>query len=259
MHYIEVVNLKMLGICKLHQAMGSAPKSHMLMQDVVTAQLHTSWLHVCKESPGWCNVQTLQYFPKVDKKGSIDFGKSMTLKFHHEAAKACAKFKGVCAQKDVGAYTSTAVRRGVGGAVAKKMKAVLEGVGKSTGRASGSSIDLTTYTAPNVVLQPGPLYGDIEGIQQRYDETLGGLVQKNKDKLLCKFCGMAGCTCPLCLWKKQGHQPHTRPPVGHGPNCLLHGKKRQNAKGRPWLHRRGIGGLGTIMGSTWHRVQASLV
>ena len=158
MHYIEVVNLKMLGICKLHQAMGSAPKSHMLMQDVVTAQLHTSWLHVCKESPGWCNVQTLQYFPKVDKKGSIDFGKSMALKFHHEAAKACAKFKGVCAQKDVGAYTSTAVRRGVGGAVAKKMKAVLEGVGKSTGRASGSSIDLATYTAPSVVLQPGPLY-----------------------------------------------------------------------------------------------------
>ena len=242
-HYIEVVNLKMLGICKLPQAMGCAPKSHMLMQDVVTSQLHTAWLQVCQKSPGWGKEHALYYFPRIDKKGTIDLGKSMTLEFHNEAAKSCARFKGVCAQKDVDAYTSTAVRRGVGGAVTKKVKAVLEGVGKSTGRASGSSIDVTTYTAPNVVLQPGPLYGDTEGIQKRYADALGGLVKDSKERLLCKCCGMADCTCPLCLWKKQKHQPKTRPPVGHGPNCLLHGKKGRMPKTGPSYTQEALGAL----------------
>ena len=46
---------------------------------------------------------------------------------------------------------------------------VMERWNQHHGRAQGSTIDMETYCPPEVKRAMGPLFGDIDGIKERYD------------------------------------------------------------------------------------------
>ena len=64
------------------------------------------------------------------------------------------------------------------------------------------------YCPDDVLLAPGPLYGDVEGIAER----LGDYLQKcdAKHEMCCFACGLPNCDCVYCLHISQGKSYHAQ-------------------------------------------------
>jgi len=91
---------------------------------------------------------------------------------------------------------------------------VLARYNKLHGRAVDSTIDVDTYCPPEILQVGGPLFGDIEGIAEKYDDFLSNKISLTKLEISkCCICGYPNCTCIACdhrvsLPSKQ-HGKHT--------------------------------------------------
>ena len=96
-------------------------------------------------------------------------------------------------QEELQQYTSTAVRRGIAADLARAVKDVVASTNSRRGRAHGSNIDLTTYAPTSVIVEPGPLFADVEDIKERFDARTTEARSTKQAMLLCSICGYPAC------------------------------------------------------------------
>ena len=107
----------------------------------------------------------------------------------------CARFLW---KPDLKSFSTKSLRQGCAAAHTAVLKETLAALNPEHGRAKHSVVDLATYTPPNVVVKPGPLYGDVEQCKIALDSALRSYHQNMKSTLLCSFCGFPQCTCEKC-------------------------------------------------------------
>ena len=151
---ISVMNLKMLKACGISSKIQRAqPKSQMLLTDKVSCCLFDAWWRI----GGTGRAVGDYFFPKVKDDNSFDFSSPISLRSHSIASQEVALHcKLPLANTTPSAFSSRAVRRGVGLQATRVVREVVQALNAQSGRAKDSRQNTSTYTPDHVVLEPGP-------------------------------------------------------------------------------------------------------
>jgi hypothetical protein len=192
--YTEQVDLKALLLCGLNKALVMNPCVHMYIVDDITKHLFLLWWGWFHDVAG----NDAYFFPKRTPSG-FDFHHPLSCDDHSAACKRCAQFCELpLAQRDLALFTSTAVRRGVGGAATRVLCSALHGTNRETGRMEGSPMNSRTYTTETVWREPGPLYADVVRIRGVYAAGVEPALRAMMRRVMCKRCSVPNCTCSAC-------------------------------------------------------------
>ena len=101
------------------------------------------------------------------------------------------------------------------------MPGVLARHNKLNGRQQSSRVDLDVYCPPDVLQVGGPLFGDCDSVQEKFDSFMSSKID---DKVLmnkCTICGFPDCDCSACIsiTTSRLHGTKTKPKGCH--TCLL--------------------------------------
>lgn len=193
--YMNITCTKTLGNMTGHQAAHAKAKVQLEAADCVTAYLFKAWVSEHSHLVGSEN----HFFFPYQGTASFDFSKPISAPQHDKAVQRCASvLKLPTTVEHLKSFTSQSVRVGVGSQVAKVIREQLLESNQQHGRAPGSMQDAGTYVPDQVLMAPGPLFGDMQGIKQRMQAAEELHFGSLKQSLLCTYCGYPACKCPKC-------------------------------------------------------------
>jgi hypothetical protein len=192
---IDIACTKTLGNMTGHKAAKSISKVRFEITDPVTDFLFRRWVSTFEDQMG---LDTAFFFPYQGPHG-FDFRRSMTQAQHDQAIRKCASDLHLASSQDhLRTFTSQSVRVGVSTEVAAMIRDSLTKVNKAHGRSRNSLMDVSTYVPDQVLMAPGPLFGNDVEIQQKYETYQAAYFGPLKQQLLCRSCGYPACECPRC-------------------------------------------------------------
>ena len=186
----------------------------------------------------WCELYQNKghkfVFPKMVLKGKgssdhepvFDWSQPFTHDNHSDACLDCAIHAGYQIAEDVRhGYTSNCVRRGIAATLGEQWKMVLARHNNKYGRAVTSRMDLDVYCPDEIWQEGGPLFGDIDGIEDRYYFFLNSKADQGKLEKKCTTCGFPDCACAVCIFKNSKRAlGQTKSNQSGKHTCLLQGK-----------------------------------
>ena len=166
------------------------------MNDYVSDYLFKAWYHSSVDG----KLENQYFFPNFGlKDGKLYWNSPLSGPAHKRACQACAAFlKLPITSDDLDTYASNCVRRGLAAEVVQQVRDFLQQTNPSHGRAAGSKMDLNPYCPKEVILMPGPLFSDTQGIKDRAMDFLGAAMLASAATLLCRACGYPQCSCTRC-------------------------------------------------------------
>ena len=92
-------------------------------------------------------------------------------------------------ERDLDTYSSTSVRRGISATLTREVRDLVSNTHGARGRAPNSLIDFTVYTPDSVLTEPGPLFGNVQEIEAKFNAYMKACFDCIKEQLLCRVCG----------------------------------------------------------------------
>lgn len=230
--FINITCTKTLGNMTGHRAAVSTAKVRFDVLDVMTNYLFQRWFREFECHHG----STCAYFFPRQGKLAFNFERPMTRAQHDQAVRRCASALGlITTQCQLRTFTAQSVRVGVSVEVVLQLREALTHQNALHGRARSSVMDTTAYVPDNVLMAPGPLFGNIEEIQARFDVFLTSYFEPIKQQLLCLTCGYPACTCKKCLCQNSLLQAAANKVLLGRPthSCWLAGLMGRRRKGGP--------------------------
>ena len=213
--YVNIMCTKPLGSKTVQGLVQAKCKVELLITDAITKYLWNRWAGQPYEAEG---IQTF-VFPKQGK-DSFLWNVQMPRAQHDRAVQTCAlALKLPITAEAVYKYTSKSIRNGVAAEVSRTVRAALLGHNKVHGRSASSRMDINTYAPAEVLLEPGPVFGNEAEINTKLQEAVASHFLPIKHQLLCAMCGFPDCSCDSCKAKAGG----SKWKLGH--TCWLKGKK----------------------------------
>jgi len=207
---LSVVVTKNLGSMSARRAVVSRLKSKLLAADEISGWFFRRWWEDSGAAAGERGPDDY-FFPSNSSTGGVDFSKPMTNEQHNQLCRSAAEALRLATTKEeLSTFTSTCVRRGCAAALVGELQAVMRASNHRLGRAATSSIDLSTYAPEEVVLQPGPLFDDVDGIASRVQEYFALHAGPRVAALTCPVCGYPRCSCVRCDHLRKGIRTSTR-------------------------------------------------
>ena len=199
-HWVTAICSKPLGSMKIEGIANAKGKVKFLITDELTLRLWKAWL---EELPCDIDPATSFLFPKQGKE-NFDWSVPLTRDQHDRAVQRMAKIMDLSlTPEEIGKLTSKSVRSGVSAEVARVVRDTLTELNRKHGRASSSSMDLSVYCPKEVLMEPGPLFGNTEQIAAKLQSSLAEHFAKKKTELLCRACGFPACPCHACRHPKR--------------------------------------------------------
>ena len=154
---------------------------------------HTLFSPLCARH----NVDNKFLFPAIGKHGKFNFQSPFTYKNHKAACIDCIETLGLSVDPaDKALYGSNCVRRGVAATLGQTIHNIMLCHNKTYGRVASSRVDLDVYCPDDVLQASGPLFGDVEEINQRFKDFL--FDQGSCFARMCAMCGFPDCDCEAC-------------------------------------------------------------
>lgn len=217
--FYNICCTKPLGTRTVEGVANARGRVEILVVDPITRYLWDKWMEQTVEQED--DEKEVYFFPKQGK-FQFHWDQPMPRVQHDEAVQHCVEALGLpYTKEEIHKFTSKSVRSGVSAQVARVVRESLTGKNKSLGRSATSTMDLGTYCPKEVLMEPGPLFADVESAKARLGEALAKHFAPIKDKLICEVCGYPQCNCPNC---NQGRASHT---------CWLQGRRGRMPKHGP--------------------------
>jgi hypothetical protein len=215
--FFNAMCTKPLGSMTIQGIAHASGKVQMLVTDAITTYLWKAWV-----DGEWTSAVPQNEAFVFPKQGRNDFSwdHPMPRDQHNRAVQHCAAAMELdLTQEELRQLTSQAVRSGVSVGVARSVRKELDGTNKALGRSSGSNMDIGVYTPKEVLMEPGPVFGDVEGIARRLEAAVSAHFGEVKTELLCVACGYPKCICEMCKNKRGKHTCWLAGRVGPKPKA----------------------------------------
>jgi hypothetical protein len=183
-------------------------RSVFWVTDCVTKYLWDAWVgqEWSLETSGGSNAGSDLFFFPCQGEKDFDWDLPISRKQHDAAVQQCATDVGVDMPAEyVMKMTSKSVRYGSSAETARDARAVILKANRRKGRSANSKMELGVYAPPDVLMEPGPVLGDAEGIAERFASFKHDYFSTIKTQLLCSFCGYPSCPCAKCISKGRSH------------------------------------------------------
>ena len=154
---------------------------------------HTLFSPLCAQD----NINNKFLFPAIGKHGKFNFQAPFTYKNHKAACIDCIETLGLPVDPaDKELYNSNCVRRGVAATLGQTLNNIMLCHNKTYGRVASSRVDLDVYCPDDVLQASGPLFGDADEINKKFQDFL--FDQGSCYRRMCDTCGFPNCDCTTC-------------------------------------------------------------
>ena len=203
--YMNICATKLLGVLSV-SALGSIKaKAKFSLGDAISRFLFQAWSDV---TPQEIRDDPNTFFFPTEKPAlgyPFDWAEPISNTEVNALVLKCAQHNGIVTDEDhAKTFTLQAVRRGVAAEVVPALRDALGKLNIRHGRAKDSTMDVAVYCPRTVLVEPGLLHVDLDGIQRFMDEYIQVNLADPAMATLCKTCGYPGCQCPKCLHIAKG-------------------------------------------------------
>jgi hypothetical protein len=213
--FMHILCTKPLGSLTVQGIANAKGRVKLLITDAITLSLWRLWADGPWESE--VPKEKAFVFPKQFRDAFV-WDQAMPRSQHDKAVQKCARVMSLgLTEPEVNQLTSKAVRSGVSAGVAREVRDVVNGKNRSLGRSASSKMDIGVYTPKEVLMEPGPLHGDTEGIAAKLEQAISEHFAPLQDQLLCPACGFPHCECGACNNRKGRHSCWLAGRVGPKP------------------------------------------
>lgn len=190
------------------------------LNDDISNYLMDHWHTLFSPLCGSHNADNKFLFPAIGKHGKFDFQSSFTYNNHKAACIDCIETLGLSVDPaDKALYGSNCVRRGIAATLGQTIHKIMLCHNKTYGRVASSRVDLDVYCPEDVLQASGPLFGDVDEINQRFKDFL--FDQGSCFARMCVTCGFPDCDCPACAACNVGRGRASKTKQKKQHTCLL--------------------------------------
>ena len=221
--YMNICATKLLGILSVAQLGSTKARAKFSLGDAISKCLFQAWSDTTPEE---IREDPNTFFFPSGKPASgyhFDWAEPIAHSEVNALVLRCAEFNGIVTDAEhAKTFTFQAVRRGVSAEVVRALRQAIGGLNMRHGRAIASNMDAAVYCPRTVLVEPGLLHVDTDGIQQAMDAYLHENLTTPAMSNVCRTCGYPDCACPKCL-------------------SVAKGSKSSVPKHNCWLQNRGRG------------------
>jgi hypothetical protein len=202
---MNICATKLLGVLSSPQLAAVKAKAKFSLGDAISKYLFQAWSDATppeiREDPNTF------FFPTARSAMgyNFDWSEPISDKEINSLVLECAQHNEIVTDAEhAKQFTSKAIRRGVAAEVVAALRNAAGNLNMRHGRAIKSTMDAALYCPRNVIVEPGLLHVDLDGIQGAMDDYIKLKLASPGKASLCATCGYPHCKCPKCIALAKG-------------------------------------------------------